>query len=256
MLSKINKHELDKNIEFFDVTPSGENHVYEVKKKRGYTSVTTFIHSLFYPFNPNYVIDKMMKSPNWTESEYYNMTKDEIKSQWKKNGNEAAIAGTKMHADIEKYYNKEPFENDSVEFSYFMDFEKINPYKPYRTEWCIYDEELKFSGSIDIVYTDTEDNLVLGDWKRCKKIEKQNKWNKFSKNKLIKTVPDLNFWHYSLQLNLYKYIIEKNYNKTVSKMFLICLHPENFNQSFLKYDVPDMSTKIELLVNQRKQLLK
>tara|TARA_B100000424_G_scaffold271657_2_gene275572 strand:- start:2158 stop:2928 length:771 start_codon:yes stop_codon:yes gene_type:complete len=250
LLSEKNPHPHDKQVVFHEGP-----HEYVVKKRKGYTSVTTFVHSQFYPFNPNYVIDRMMKSPNWPESEYFGMTKEEIKSQWKKNGNDAAVAGTKMHADIEHYYNGDPRENDSIEYKYFMDFEKKNTLTPYRTEWVIYDEELLFGGSIDMVYIKTDGTLAIYDWKRCKEIKKNNTWNKFSKNKLIKHIPDTNYWHYSLQLNIYKAIIEKNYNMKVSELCLICLHPDNFNQSYLKYDVGDMSSVIDILFEERKKTL-
>ena len=52
-------------------------------------------------------------------------------------------------------------------------------------------------------------------------------------NDLISHIPYTNFFHYSLQLNVYKRILEKNYNKKVKEMFLVCLHPENFNNSYL-----------------------
>ena len=166
-------------------------------------------------------------------------------------GGLASAAGTKLHADIEHYYNEDPRENDSVEYKYFMNFVKEHNLTPYRTEWNVYDEELEMAGSIDMIFEAPDGTLIICDWKRCKKIEKSNMYKKFSKNKLISHIPDLNFWHYSLQLNTYKAILERNYNKIVSSMFLVCLHPDNFNKSYLKYDVGDMSSVIHTLFNQR-----
>ena len=37
----------------------------------------------------------------------------------------------------------------------------------------------------------------------------------------------LNYGHYALQLNTYKYILEKRYNKVVKELYLLCLHPNN-----------------------------
>ena len=67
-----------------------------------------------------------MKSNKWPQSEYYGMTKEEIKEAWKKNGSEASAAGTKLHADIEHYYNDDPRENESVEYQYFLKFVEEN----------------------------------------------------------------------------------------------------------------------------------
>ena len=47
----------------------------------------------------------MIKSPNWTKSKYYGMTPQQIKDQWNENGRIASEAGTKMHYDIECFYN-------------------------------------------------------------------------------------------------------------------------------------------------------
>ena len=43
----------------------------------------------------------------------------------------------------------------------------------------------------------------------------------------IKHLPNTNFWHYSLQLNTYKAMLEKNYNKKVTDLYLVRLHPNN-----------------------------
>ena len=64
-------------------------------------------------------------------------------------------------------------------------------------------------------------------------------------------MPNSNFWHYSLQLNTYKAILEKNYDVTVKEMYLVCLHPENKNNSYQLFKVPDLQTEIQDLFNLR-----
>ena len=250
-LEQVNSHERDKHVILIE-----QSHKYIVKN-RIFTSTTTFIHSLFKPFDSTAIINNMMNSPNWKDSIYYGKSKQEIKNLWKQNGKEAASAGTLMHEDIEKFYNNMQVNNNSIEYSYFLDFQKSHKHLiPYRTEWKIYDEELQLSGCIDIVYIDKDtDELILGDWKRCKEIKKINTWKKYSINDLISHIPDTNFFHYSLQLNVYKRILEKNYNKKVKEMFLVCLHPENFNNSYLKYKVKDMTKEVNALFNQRKEII-
>ena len=68
-------------------------------------------------------------------------------------------------------------------------------------------------------------------------------------------MPDSNFWHYSLQLNTYKYLLEKNYNKVVKGMYLICLHPNNENNNYLKYKVPILKEEMKSLMNLRLQMV-
>ncbi len=245
-LQNINSHPLDKYISF-DEKP----HIYTIDGDSNYTSVTTWNHSHFPKFNSDKIIDKMMNSSNWINSKYYGKSKQQIKDEWEKNKNEAAEAGTKMHYDIECYYNNNKIVNNSKEFTYFLNFvEKNKHLKPYRTEWMIYDKQLKLAGSIDMVFENEDKTLSIYDWKRCKEIKKENRWQK-ALTPCISHLPDSNFWHYSLQLNTYKAIIEKNYNKKIKKMVLVCLHPDNKNNDYLEYEVSDLSNEIKNLFNKK-----
>ena len=48
-------------------------------------------------FEPNIVIDRMMRSTNWGKSKYNGMAKQEIKNTWSKAGQDATSQGTLMH---------------------------------------------------------------------------------------------------------------------------------------------------------------
>ena len=90
----------------------------------------------------------------------------------------------------------------------------------------VWDTELKFAGSIDMIYRNPDGTLDIYDWKRAKEIQKNSHFNKWSTNPLISHLPDTNFWHYSLQLNTYKAIIERNYGKKVKNLYLVLLSLE------------------------------
>ena len=245
-LSNKNFHERDSHITFDEPT-----HVYTIDGDSSYTSVTTKNHSYFKPFNADEIINKMMNSKRWEQNKYYGKSADEIKEEWEKNRNEAAEAGTKMHYDIECYYNNNHVENNSIEYSYFQKFLEDNKdLVPYRTEWMIWDKDWKLAGSVDMTYENPDGTLMIYDWKRSKEIKKENHWQK-STHPMLSHIPDCNFWHYSLQLNTYKAILEKNYNKKITDMYLICLHPNNSNHSYLEYKVPDMNVEIDNLLNCR-----
>lgn len=115
-------HERDNHITF-DEGP----HIYTIDGDSSFTSVTTWNHSHFQHFDGDKIIDKMMNSPKWPNNKYYGKTKQEIKDLWEKNRVEASIAGTKMHYDIECFYNNNKVENDSIEFAYFMKFHNTEP---------------------------------------------------------------------------------------------------------------------------------
>jgi len=227
-------------------------HIYNVNGNLTYMSVTTWIHTHFSEFDADEVIDRMMRSWKWSQSKYRGMTKDQIKKQWKDNGDRASNAGTLMHYSIESFYNDNDVKDDSVEFSYFIQFHEAiqrlsNKPSPYRTEWQVYDEDNKLAGTIDMVYENEDGTLDLVDWKRCKEIKTENKWQK-AITPCLSHLPDTNFWQYSLQLNTYKYIIEKNYGKKIKAMFIVNIHPNNENNSFLMFQVQNMQKQIKELL--------
>lgn len=235
MLSVKYMHQRDKSIQFKEY-----GHVYNVNGNKNYTSVTTWVKNKFEKFDVDKIIDTMLASPKWELNKYYNKTKQEIKDEWKVNGSNAAKQGTHMHKMCEDYYNNKCINShqDTIEYTYFLDFIKDHDYLvPYRTEWMIYDENIKMAGSIDMVALNPDGTLSIYDWKRCKSIDKYNNFNKFSIDPSFTHIPDTNFWHYSLQLNMYKYMLEKNYNVSVSEMYLVCIHPE-LHHTYKKISVP------------------
>ena len=237
-----NSHERDNNIEFEE-----NKHIYTINGEKNYTSVTTFVHSNFSKFDSDAIITNMMNSKKWQNNKYYGKTKNEIKLLWKKNGQESARLGTKLHYNIESFYNNNPINDNTVEYTFFENFyNDFSHLTPYRTEWMVYDEELRWAGSIDMVFENSDGTLQIYDWKRCKEITKTSYWNKFSLNSKINDIPDTNFWHYALQLNIYKYILEKNYNKIVTELYLVILHPNNSN--YIRLSVPNLNNTIFKLV--------
>jgi ATP-dependent exoDNAse (exonuclease V) beta subunit len=247
-----NKHPRDEHISFEE-----KDHVYTIHGKRGeYTSVTTWNHSHFAHFDADKIIEKMKKGKNWDNpltNKYYGMTDEQIKQAWDDNRDQAANAGTKMHADIEHFYNQVPIDNTSIEFQFFGQFVKdYHELIPYRTEWMIYCEEIKLSGSVDMVFQNPDGTLLIYDWKRCKEIKYEDEFNNTSSiTECIRHVPDTNFWHYALQLNTYKMILEKKYDKRVVGLYLVCLHPDNPYKKYDRIEVPFMEKEMEDLYNLR-----
>lgn len=154
--------------------------------------------------------------------------------------------------------------HEGEEYKYFMKF--TSDYKnlvPYRTEWRVWHEDIKLAGSIDMIFQDINADknqdgdgisLLIYDWKRCKNITKSS-FNKYSITECISHIPDSNYWHYCLQLNIYKRILEDKYDKKIKDMYLVCLHPDNINKSYQRIKVVDLSEEVESLFEYRKSLL-
>jgi ATP-dependent exoDNAse (exonuclease V) beta subunit len=246
LLAERNKHKRDNNITF-DEGP----HIYTINGDASFTSVTTWVHKHFAKFDADKVISNMMKSKKWPQNKYYGKTANEIKEEWNKNCNEAATAGTKMHYDIECFYNEcYKNTNQSIEFTYFMNFQKAigEKMKPYRTEWMVYHEDYRLAGSIDMIFENPDGTLQIYDWKRSKEITKVNAWNQYAITPELDDLPDTNFWHYSLQLNTYKKILQEKYGKVVTDMYLVCLHPNNKNGNYIILKVPDLQDKLSQIL--------
>jgi ATP-dependent exoDNAse (exonuclease V) beta subunit len=272
VLSTKNEHNRDKHIKFFE-----EDHKYiiDLEPDTKYTSVTTWIHEHFEKFDSDKIIKKMMSSSGWKEGhKYWGKTSDEIKNLWNSNKDSLAEAGTNLHYEIECFYNdkrlhldytnndlvqsyfaikkEEELYNKPIEWKYFINFVMDHPHlKPYRTEWTVFNEDIKISGSIDMVYENHDGTLSIYDWKRCKNITRINQFNKFATKPLICHLPDSNFWHYALQLNTYKYILESKYNKKVTDLYLVKLHPNDEDKNYELIKLPDLSTEIKDLLKER-----
>jgi hypothetical protein len=150
--------------------------------------------------------------------------------------------------------NKEKHDFKAIEWRYFIEFVRDFPeLKPFRTEWLIYDDDVKISGSIDMVYENADGTLSIYDWKRCKNITRINNFNKFALPPQICHLPDSNFWHYALQLNTYKAILEKKYGKIIKDLFLVRLHPDAEEKTYELIKLPDLSTEIKELFEERKK---
>ena len=247
MLKIKNKHERDDNIIFIE-----EGHKYFVNGDDSFISVTTYIHTHFKQFDSEIIINKMKKSKNWKQSKYFGMTNYEIKKLWDDNGKNASSLGTKLHNDIEFFYNEIEIINDSIEWTYFKNFYNNNINKtPYRTEWTIYDENLKICGSIDMIFINDDGTLSIYDWKRCKEIKLKNDYNEYSVTPSIKHLHDCNYIHYTLQLNIYKKLIERNYGFTVKDLHIVCMHPDNDNNNYIEYKLPILNEEIDKLFQER-----
>ena len=99
--------------------------------------------------------------------------------------------------------------------------------------------------------TPTPTPLAIYDWKRCREITKTNRANKFATHPAIEHLPDTNYWHYALQLNIYKYILQTKYGKTITDLYLIVLHPEA--QNYQRIKLPDLQTEVSTLFEERIQ---
>jgi len=247
-------------------------HLYRVDWKHNgrYTpikkSVTSFIGDFFPKFNPGLIL-RRMRAKKYGKNKYGSKTDVEIKAEWKKSGDDAREAGTRLHNTIETFYNQfrddeeldDPcFRTDDIqqEWDQFLHFVRMFEKKglvPFRCEWIIYsDIKYKMCGAVDMLFVKevTDDGrliLVMVDWKRTKKLSLYGM--KETGTGPCSNVPNANFFKYSLQLNTYKYIIESYYKDieyngviykdiVISDMMLIVFHTNR--EKYMMRKCPNM----------------
>ena len=111
------------------------------------------------------------------------------------------------------------------------------------------------AGTIDCCCINQYGEFILYDWKRSKEIKRTNDYKrKYStKPNDLNYLEDVNFNHYSLQLNLYKYILEcfqkqRIHNCHVKDLYLVVFHPEHAN--YLIVHVPCMKEEILKIIHE------
>jgi len=232
----------------------------------GIISSTTFVHSFFPEFDSQEASQKILESKSFKETSHrpshkYNgcTTKEDILEKW----NKWRDLGTELHDNIEKFLNDEkiePCRENKEPFEKFLIIYRDHHFwkwKSYRTEWAIFDEEFRIAGKLDFVGIDKNGHLVILDWKRVGMIT-DSCIGRFQGKKPVmgleecRDLENCKFVTYSLQLNVYKYIIEKNYGFKVSKMFLIQVHPSVKQPSI--YKVADLQDKIKRMLRSKKFL--
>jgi hypothetical protein len=247
-----NRHPRDDSIVFDEPT-----HVYTVNGTyEGWTSCTGFIHDFFHHFDADKVIKGMMARPSWPQHELYGMTLEQIKKKWNDNGNAASEAGTAMHLAIEQFMHGhpeviEPSVLTTPEWRYFQNFwaDTKGDLVPYRSEWEVWSEDHKLAGSIDMIfYRKSDDSYVIYDWKRSKEIKTEAFGNQTGFGP-VSHLPDCNYWHYTLQLNIYRWFLETFYGLKISDMYLVIMHPNNKN--YKRYKLNRLEEEVHGMLNCR-----
>ena len=201
-----------------------ENHIYKLKTspELEFISVTTFIGKFFAKFEAEKIANKLVK----TSPKYMDMTVTEVLNMWK----ESANHGTIVHEEIENYLlsKQELAESKAIQaISWLNKFKLKSNYKIY-PEVIIYSEELKICGTIDLLLFDTINNeYIIMDWKTSKNISTKSYNNKRGILPESLNIEDTKFNQYSLQVSMYRYLLEEYYGLNITQQMIIHLQDNN-----------------------------
>ena len=235
-------------------------HSYKVNGKR-LTSVTKLIKSLKHEQDWGEIAEKYALK-NGETAEYWS-------EKWRQEGALASEKGTEFHkyaenALIGKVYDidikkleaitKECNLIDGYDPKKVMAKMKMmwdvfwasacNSLVPVRSEFIVGCEELGVAGMLDQLFWNKKaGEFQIWDWKTNKKIGLSNKFQKFKAP--LQHLDECEFIEYSLQIGIYKYIIEKHLGIKIGDCY-ICHFNEN-NDTFKPIKVRDMRKEIELI---------
>ncbi|MDE6135800.1 MAG: PD-(D/E)XK nuclease family protein, partial [Muribaculaceae bacterium] len=241
-----NAHPRDCRIDF-----EPEAHEYRVTCHDGSVivcdSVTTVIGDLFEKFDADYWAARKA-TPDCPA--------EELKRRWAAKGEEARHLGTQLHDRIERHYlGQEPSPEALADkaFRFFLDFDRIYSLKPYRSEWRIFSEKYRIAGTLDFLAC-ADGGFVIYDWKRSSKIVDRNgalSLNSYGKHAAwpVETVPDTVYYHYALQVSLYRYILETEYGIEPREAFLGTFHPDY--DRFHVVAMPYLRNEVAAILNSR-----
>lgn len=173
-------------------------------------------------------------------------TKEEVLKMWEHNNTFACNMGTDVHLAAELSWQHKLYDIDkNVEhYDTFMKMREkyykfYNDAKdlliPIKNELVVYDKELKICGTIDFLcYRPADNSFLILDWKTNNKLTRNSfkHYNKETKRweptMMLAPFDDLEECHlseYSMQLSLYKLILERNTSIKISELILVHMDP-------------------------------
>lgn len=226
-----------------------KKHKYILDNGKELYSVTEYIHTWFPEFDAPAMAKKCSKGRN---PKYKGRKPEEILKEWEDKKNKAANDGTAVHEYCEAFITgSDTFptpQNDRqrklMEQANICIQELAEEYNFIDVEKVVFSPELNLSGTFDLLLEHKKTGeLVIADWKTNEEIKREN-W--LSKGlSILKHMHDCNFNHYSLQLNLYEYILTKEGYYPYFGFGKLLLHVTE--DCVYKYTIEDMQDVIKMM---------
>ena len=190
--------------------------------------------------------------------ELHNITEDEFNKEqqaildvWDMENRNSCERGTRIHADLENSFYKKKKDIDLSKYQIGGKFECIKDYNNLDLENAVYPEylisrvsedgKLRIAGQIDLLVK-RGNKIIIGDWKTNKKIETKSFFNSKTKTSVkmkypLNNLDDVNYWHYTLQLSTYAWMIQKkNPEFEIEDLVLVHFdHSDNMTVYHLPY---------------------
>lgn len=201
---------------------------------------------------------ELLSTYNISENDF-NKAQQDILDEWDKNNREACERGTKIHSELENNFYKAGKNITLQKFGIGGKFECRKDYSDLDLEHGVYPEYLiyresedgilKIAGQVDLIIKNGND-IIIVDHKTNKKIDLKSGFNTQTKSTAkmkypLNNLDDCNFWHYTMQLSTYAWMLQKINPNFVIKDLIINHYDHNGNNTlyhceYLKHDVEKM----------------
>lgn len=199
-----------KNPNGVEITFTEKTHKYESivdGRHISYMSGTTFVHSFFPKFDEDKISFFVAKKKG--------VSQKEILDEWHEKRDRSCYFGTKVHETAEDVLlGRTEFRNIPQNASEEIVFEKAKQYATkfknsmeiLGVEKIVFDHRLQIAGTIDLLMRSKKDgSVIITDWKSNFEIKRDQIYD-YGLHP-IEHIPNLNYYHYAMQLNLYQFLL-------------------------------------------------
>lgn len=189
----------------------------------------------------------------------FNKVQQGILDSWDEENRKSCERGTKIHSEIENSFYAHPHDISLKKFGIGGKFECKKDYSDLDLEYGVYPEYLiyresddgvlRIAGQVDLIVKQGNDIIII-DHKTNKKIDLKSGFDTATKSTVKMKYPlnnlmDCNFYHYTLQLSTYAWMLQKiNPNFVIKDLILNYYDHQGSNTlyhcDYLKHDVEKM----------------
>ena len=199
----------------------------------------------------------------------FNREQQAILDAWDEENKKSCERGTKIHSELENSFYKAGKNVTLQKFGIGGKFECKKDYSELDLEYGVYPEYLisktsddgilKLAGQIDLIVK-SGNEITICDWKTNKKIEQKSFFNTKTKQSSkmkypLNNLDDVNFYHYSLQLSTYAWMLQKINPNFIIKDLILVHFDHNGNQTIYHCDYLKKEVERMLIFYKKKVIL-
>ena len=189
----------------------------------------------------------------------FDKTQQEILDEWDNENRKSCERGTKIHEELEYSFYNNPHNISLQKFGIGGKFECKKDYSELDLEYGVYPEYLiyresddgilRIAGQVDLIIK-SGNEITIVDHKTNKKIEQKSGFNTSTRSNVKMKYPlnnlmDCNFYHYTMQLSTYAWMLQKINPNFVIKDLILNHYDHNgkntlYHCEYLKSEVEKM----------------